>query len=158
MTPKQRDIVHRCSAVDTKLYMDVLSWFIQKSGHRGYRDLRVPDSIPSPIVMGDKNSTTNTDPEVNPDVEHTFGGGTFNFSSPSNPSENTSTFGSERRFTLAMANCSSPTLLSIGGEYAKSHELHLEDVLPFAFPFGIGGPTMKRRTSVSTEVCMQRYF
>ena len=31
MTPKQRDIVRRCSAVDTKLYMDVLSWFIQKS-------------------------------------------------------------------------------------------------------------------------------
>ena len=48
--------------------------------------------------MGEKNSTNNTDPEVNPDVEHTFGGGTFNFSSPSNPSENTSTFGSERRF------------------------------------------------------------
>ena len=40
--------------------------------------------------MGDKNFTNNTDPEVNPDVEHTFGGGTFNFSSPSNPSENTS--------------------------------------------------------------------
>ena len=80
MTPKQRDIVRRFSAVDTKLYMDVLSWFIQKSGHCGYIYLCVPDSIPSPIVMEDKNSTNNTDPEVNPDVEHTFGGGTFNFS------------------------------------------------------------------------------
>ena len=32
MTPKQRDIVRHYSAVNTKLYMDVLSWFIKSLG------------------------------------------------------------------------------------------------------------------------------
>jgi len=36
--------------------------------------------------------------------------------------------------------------------------MNLEDVLPMAFPFGIGGPGMYRRTKVSVEVCIQRYF
>jgi len=158
MTPKQKDIVRRRSLIDTKLFTDILSWFIQTSGHRGYKGLEVPDTVASPVVMQDKTTNNNTDAEVNPAVENRFGGGTFYFTSPGDPTENTSTCGTEKRFFLAMANSSAPTLLSVGGEYAKSHELNVEDVLPFAFPFGIGGPTMNRRTNVSTEACIQRYF
>lgn len=44
-----------------------------------------------------------------------------------------------------MINRSAPTLLAIGGQYAKSNEIKVENVLPFAFPYGIGGPKMNRR-------------
>ena len=36
--------------------------------------------------------------------------------------------------------------------------MNVEDVLPMAFPFGIGGPRMNRQTNVSVEICIQRYF
>jgi hypothetical protein len=59
---------------------------------------------------------------------------------------------------MAMMNRSAPTLLVSGGNYANARELRVEDVLSFAFPFGIGGPKMKRRANVSTVACIQRYF
>ena len=37
-------------------------------------------------------------------------------------------------------------------------ELKVEDVLPFAFPFGLGGPSCSRQTQISQEACFQRYF
>ena len=36
--------------------------------------------------------------------------------------------------------------------------MNVENILPFAFPFGIGGPKMKRRVKVSLELCIQLYF
>ncbi len=50
-----------------------------------------------------------------------------------------------------------PTLLAYGGTYANTKELNIENILPFAFPFGIGGPKMKRKVKVSHELCIQHY-
>ncbi len=36
--------------------------------------------------------------------------------------------------------------------------MNVESILPFAFPFGIGGPKMKRRVKVSIELCIQVYM
>ena len=55
---------------------------------------------------------------------------------------------------MAMMNQSSPTLLTIGVNYANSKELRLEDVLPFAFLYGMGGPKGARRTQISEEQCL----
>ena len=55
-------------------------------------------------------------------------------------------------------NCTAPTLLAVGENYAKSHEMDVENLLLFAFPWAIGGPNRDRKTAVSTEVCIQRYF
>jgi len=38
---------------------------------------------------------------------------------------------------------SAPTLLALGWTYANNVEMNVENILPFAFPFGIGGPKMK---------------
>ena len=57
-----------------------------------------------------------------------------------------------------MVNHIAPTVLAVGGNYAKAHKIDVENVLPFAFPWGNGGPNMDKRTTVSTEVCIQRYF
>jgi hypothetical protein len=34
----------------------------------------------------------------------------------------------------------------------------IENILPFAFPFGIGGPKMKQRVKVSLQLCIQLYL
>ncbi len=50
---------------------------------------------------------------------------------------------------------SAPTLLAYGGTYANVNDVPIEDTLPFAYPFGIGGPKMKRRMKVSLELWLR---
>jgi len=47
---------------------------------------------------------------------------------------------------------SAPTLLALGGTYANNVEMNVDNILPFAFPFGIGSPKMKRKVNVSLEL------
>jgi len=74
MTPKEKDIliVRGRARVDTKNYMDILSWFIKKPGHPAFKDLQVPDTVPDPVVIKDNRTNNNTDSEVNPLVENIF--------------------------------------------------------------------------------------
>jgi hypothetical protein len=53
---------------------------------------------------------------------------------------------------------SAPTLFALGGTYANNVEMNVENILPFAFSFGIGGPKMKRRVKVSLELCIHYIF
>ena len=58
---------------------------------------------------------------------------------------------------MAMLKDEKPTLLVYGGDYKKSSEVNVEDVLPFAFPYGLGGPKSRRPVQTSFEVCIKRY-
>ena len=53
---------------------------------------------------------------------------------------------------------SAPTLLAYGGTYAKHADMKIENILPFMFPFGIGGPKMEQRVKFSLELCIQLYM
>ena len=37
-------------------------------------------------------------------------------------------------------------------------EIELENLLPFAFPYGVGNPKQKRPNCVSFKACIQRYM
>jgi hypothetical protein len=52
-------------------------------------------------------------------------------------------YGFSDKFSLAMFQCSTPTLLAYGGTYANLKEMNVKNIAPFTFPFGIGGPKMK---------------
>ncbi len=52
-------------------------------------------------------------------------------------------YGSSDIFALAMFQRSVPTLLAYGGTYAKNADTKIENILPFAFPVGIGGPKIQ---------------
>jgi hypothetical protein len=118
----------------------------------------IPEDCPQPLFLEDPEARNNTNDPTNETVEANFEGGTYFFSSAQDPSENTSVYGSTDRFALAMFNHSAPTLLAYGGTYANNVEMKVEKILPFAFPFGIGGPKMKRRVKVSLELCIQMYM
>ena len=158
MTPAQRIIVRNRAQIDTEVYRDVLNYFIKESGHPGYAGLAMPENFPSPVFVEDKETENNTDRELNRGIEKTFEGGTYYFSTAQDPSDKTSVYGDSKKFAMALINQSAPTLLTIGGDYANMQELKVEDVLPFAFPFGLGGPSSSRRTQISQEACFQRYF
>jgi hypothetical protein len=64
-------------------------------------------------------------------------------------------YGSSERFALAMFQHSAPTLLAYGGTCANVYGIPIENILPFAFPFGIKGPKMKCRTKVSLELWLR---
>jgi hypothetical protein len=142
MTPQQRTILRKRSKVDTSLYIDLLTWFIQESGHPGFSGVSIPEECPQPFIIEDEATENNTDREINPTVETSFGGGNYLFSSANNPNQNTSVFKTERKFTIGLLNQSAPTLLVSGGTYATMKELLIESVLPFVFLYGIGGPKM----------------
>ena len=57
-----------------------------------------------------------------------------------------------------MLNQKDPTLLVHGGKYANMKEIELENLLPFAFPYGTGTPKQKRPNCVSFKACIQRYM
>jgi hypothetical protein len=82
----------------------------------------------------------------------------YYFSTAQDPSQHTSVYGFSEFFALAIFQRSAPTLLAYGGTYAKHAEMKIENILPFAFPFGIGGPQMKQRVKVSLELCIQLYM
>jgi hypothetical protein len=74
------------------------------------------------------------------------------------PSEVTSVYGSSKRFALAIFQHSAPILLAYGGTYVNITDVPIEDILPFAFSFGIGGPKMKQRVQVSLQLWIQLYL
>jgi len=140
------------------LFIDVITWFIQESGHPGYNKISIPKDCPQPLLVEDPETRNNTDDPANAKLEANYEGGTFVFSSAQDPSEDTSVFGSTDKFSIAIMNCCAPTLLASGGTYANNVEMNVKNILPFAFPFGIGGPKMKRRVPVSLELCIQVYM
>ncbi len=155
MTPDQKQIVRRRAIVDTQLFIDILSWFEKESGHPGYQKTNVPEKCPQPLFVEDHETNNNTDKSVNVYVETNIESGTYYFFSVQEPSENTSVYGSSDKFALAIFQHSAPTLLAYGGTYANLKEMNIKNILPFAFPFGIGGLKMKQKVKVSYELCIQ---
>jgi hypothetical protein len=158
MTPDQKQIVCKRSKVDTQLFTDVLTWFVKESGHPGYTNTSIPEDCPQPLLVEDPKVRNNTDDPTNETVEADFEGGTYFFSSTQDPSDKTSVYASTDRFALAMCNRSAPALLVYGGICANNVQMKVENILPFAFPFGIGGPKRIHRVKVNLDLCILTYM
>jgi len=155
-TPRQKEIVRRIAEVDTKLYTDIMTWFINVSGHKGYNGVLIPSECPSPYIES-VETPNDVDDEVDKDTEKQFDGGTYYFSSANAPSSDTGVYDTQVKFTRSLLNSAPPQLLVYGGDYKSGRGLRLEDVIPTAFPFGLGGLAMPRRTKISTECCLAHY-
>jgi hypothetical protein len=131
------------STLDTQLFIDIMTWFVQQSGHPGFKDTSIPEECPHPLLVEDSDTNNNTNISVNKNVESSYEGGTYYFSLDQDPSETTFVYGSSKRLALAMFQHSALTLLAYGGTYANITDVSIENILPFAFPFGIRGPKMK---------------
>jgi hypothetical protein len=77
MTPDQKQIVCKQSKVNTQLFIDVMTWFIQESGHPGYNKTSIPEDCPQPLLIEDSKTRNNTDRPVNESLETIYEGGTF---------------------------------------------------------------------------------
>ena len=115
MTPEQRQIIGMQVRFDSEKYMDILNYFITKSGHPGYAGLSLPENFPEPIFVADKPNHNETDAPMNEEVERAYAGGTYFFSTAQDPSNKTSVYDDIKQFATAMLNQSSPTLLTVGG-------------------------------------------
>jgi hypothetical protein len=126
-------------------------------GHPGIKDTSIPEECPQPLLVGDSDTNNNTNISVDKHVESGYEGGIYYFSL-AQVSEATSVYGSSKRFALAMFQHFAPTWLAYGGTYANITDVPIENILPFAFPFGIGGPKMKQRFRESLQLCIQLYL
>ena len=61
MTPDQKRIVRERSKVDTQLFIDIMTWFVEQSGHPGFRNTAIPNKCPQLLLIEDKESTNNTE-------------------------------------------------------------------------------------------------
>jgi hypothetical protein len=109
-------------------------------------------------LVDDIPTKNNTDNPTDKTVEANYEGWTYYFSTAHGPSQHASVYGSSDIFALAMFQPSVPTLLAYGGTNAKNADMKIENILPFAFPFGIGGSKMEQRVKVSLELCIQVYM
>jgi YHS domain-containing protein len=137
-----------------------MTWLIEHSTKPSIKKMTPPKECPVPHLFEDSNNKEdgNTESTQDQNVEHSFGGGTYYFSSAQDPSQFTSVYQSESQFARAIVNGTPPTLLVYGGKRTNLREADIEDVLPFAFPYGSGGPKTKRRVNVSLDACIKRYF
>jgi len=158
MTPDQKQIVRKRSRIDTELYNDIFTWFVKESGHPGYLNISIPEECPQPLLVEDNPTKNNTDDPSDKNVESNYEGGTYYFSTTQDPSQHMSVYGSSDIFALAMFQRSAPTLLAYSGTYAKNADMKIENILPLAFPFDIGGPKMEQRVKVSFELYIQVYM
>jgi hypothetical protein len=117
-----------------------MTWFVQQSGHPGFKDTSIPEECPHPLLVGDSDTNNNTNISVDKNVESSYEGWTYYFSLAQYPSEATPVYGSFKGFALAIFQHSAPTLLAYGGTYANITDVPIENILPFAFPFGFRGP------------------
>ena len=162
MTPAQKNIFRRQAEMNADLFLDLLTWFIKESGHKGYKDVTPPDECPKPvIILQDEDNENNTAHSIDPEVECKIQGKTYYFSSEAqNPTSDNAVFDNTEDFVKAMLESTAPTLLMYGGSYLKGHEVNLEDAFPIQFPFGTGGPNLgkKRKVEVSNEACLRHYM
>ncbi len=61
MTPDQKRIVRERSTLDTGLFIDIMTGFVQKSGHPGFKDISIPEECPQPLLVEDRETNDNTD-------------------------------------------------------------------------------------------------
>ena len=158
MTPEQKQIVRTKAIVNTKLFLDILTWFVTKSGHKGYENITIPEKCPQPVFIEDREKNNNTDQSVDRNMESNIESGTYHFTSAQEPNQDTSVFNCPDRFAIALLQKKRPVLLVSGGTFANIQETNIENVLPFSFPFGLGGTNMKRQVKVSDLLCIQHYM
>ncbi len=110
MTPNQKQIVQKRSKVDTQLFIDVIIWFIQESGHPGYNKTSIPKYCLQPLLVEDPETRNNSDDPANVTLEANYEGGTFVFSSAQDPSEDTLVYGSTEKFCYCNyeSQCTNP--------------------------------------------------
>jgi hypothetical protein len=77
MTQDQKQIVRKRSKIDTQLFIDIMTWLIQESGHPGYNKMSIPEDCPQPLLIEYSKTRNNTDHPVNESLETTYEGGTF---------------------------------------------------------------------------------
>ena len=78
-TPKQREISQTQALLDTKLYSDLMTWFIYSSGHEGFQDVTPPEQCPQPRLLQDLDNDHNIDESQDASIENEYGGATFTF-------------------------------------------------------------------------------
>ena len=129
------------------LYKDIRSWFIENNKHPSFKGQDLPNDITSiqPTLIQDEECATD---ESEDKTETSFGGATLCFSSAQDPSTDTSVFETARKFACALVNRTIPKLLISGDTSVRDKEIDIEAILPFAFPYGLGGPKAERRKHV----------
>ncbi len=53
MTLDQRKVVRERSRIETSLFIDIMTWFVQESGHPGFKDTSIPEQCPQPLLVED---------------------------------------------------------------------------------------------------------
>jgi hypothetical protein len=79
MTPDQKRIVREQSTLNTGLFTDLMTWFLQKSGHPGFKAISIPEECPQPLLVEGREANNNIDFSINKNVESCYEIGTYYF-------------------------------------------------------------------------------
>jgi hypothetical protein len=121
MTPEQKTIVKRQAEMNDDLFMDLLTWFIQESSHRGYSEVNPSSDCSNPvIVLQEDDNENSTEKSVDLNLECKSQRNKYDFSSKTqNPSQDNAILHNSEGFVQTMLNSTAPTMLMCGGSYSK---------------------------------------
>ena len=121
------------------------TWFLENSLCSKFKDSPVPSNVGAllPTIIQD-HKNNDCPPEIDPELETSFGDTKYFFSSAQDPNEETLFLRHPGKISCALINHSAPTVFVHEGNFAKEHKLPIEAVLPFAFPHGRDGPKIER--------------
>jgi len=156
MTLEQKVIARNKVKVNYTQYKKLLQWMISNN-QSIFKNIDLSNiTIPTIIDRNDDTSQNLHDESRDPQVESQFDI-RFYYPSTDSPSTSTGGFDSKESFLKAVLSGSTPTMYVYGKNFVSDINLKLESVLPMAFPFGIGGPGVKRENHVSYEECLRHY-
>ncbi len=69
MTADQKRIVSKRSKVDKQLFIDIMTWYVQQSGHPGFNNTSILHECPQPLLVEDKETMNNTNYSFDKTVE-----------------------------------------------------------------------------------------
>ena len=152
ITPQQKAAI-LTKLHDIKLYKDLPTWFINNSLCKEFSNSPIPNDVRAltPTIIQDQKHNDPAE-EINPSLD--IGDSQYFFLSAQDPNEESSVYETSRKFACALVNRSAPTVFVRGGNFAKEHELLVEPVFLFAFPYGTGGTKTKRAKTISLKTCI----
>ena len=60
-------------------------WFIKKCGHTVFEKVPIPEQYPHPVIIMDEETTKHVDQSASKEIEESFGGGSYYFSTAQDP-------------------------------------------------------------------------
>ena len=94
----------------------IINMFCQKSGHRKFAKVPIPEQCPQPVIIMDEDTINNADQSVSKEVEEYFGRGSYYFYTAQDPNPDNSVYQNKEKVHCGIAQSSNSNTIGLRRE------------------------------------------